>query len=73
MLEIGEALASNRNVAIRNMLIKINSDVSDAVNVRSLAKKYNTKMKNINKSSSLYSGNDLIIVFERKNKSFLFF
>ena len=73
LLEIGEALASNRNVAIRNMLIKINSDVSDAVNVRSLAKKYNTKMKNINKSSSLYSGNDLIIVFERKNKSFLFF
>ena len=54
------------------MLIKINWHVIDAVNVRSLVKKYNTKMKNIKKSPSLHSGNDLIIVFERKNKSFPF-
>ena len=54
------------------MLIKINSDVSDAVNASSLVKKYNTKIKNIKKSPSLHSGSDLIIVFERKNKSFPF-
>ena len=72
LLKIAEASASNRNIAIKNMLIKINSDVNDAVNVSSLVKKYKTKMKNINKSSSLHSGNDLIIPFERKNKSFPF-
>ena len=54
------------------MLIKINSHVSDAVNVSSPFKKYNTKMKNIKKSPSLHSGNDLIIGFERKNTSFPF-
>ena len=30
-------------------------------------------MKNIKIFRSLHPGNDLIIVFERKNKSFLFF
>ena len=72
LLEIAEAFTSDRNIAIENMLIKINSDVSDAVNVSSIVEKYKTKMKNINKSPSLYSANDLIIAFERKNKSFSF-
>ena len=39
LLEIAEAFASNRNIAVKNMLININSDVSDAVNVSSLVKK----------------------------------
>ena len=39
LLEIAEAFASNRNIAAKNMLININSDVSDAVNVSSLVKK----------------------------------
>ena len=46
--------------------------MSDAVNVSSFFKKYKTKMKNINKSPSLLSGKDLIIAFEKKNKSFPF-
>ena len=33
LLEIAGAFASNRNIAIKNMLIGINSDVCDAVNV----------------------------------------
>ena len=39
LLEIAEAFARNRNIAAKNMLININSDVSDAVNVSSLVKK----------------------------------
>ena len=39
LLEIAEAFASNRNIAVKNMLININSDVSDAVNVSSLVKR----------------------------------
>ena len=70
LLKIAKALASNRNIVIKNMLIKINSYVSDAVNVSSPVKK-NTKMKNIKIFRSLHPGNDLIIVFERK-KSFPF-
>ena len=45
LLKIAEAFASNRNIAIKNMPFKINSDVSDAVNVSSFVKKYKTKMK----------------------------
>ena len=41
LLKIAKALASNRNIAIKNMLNKINSDVSDAVNVSSPVKKKN--------------------------------
>ena len=37
-----------------------------------LLKEYSTKMKNIKKSPSLHLGNDLIIVFEKKSKSFSF-
>ena len=70
LLKIAKALASNRNIVIKNMLIKINSYVSDAVNVSSPVKK-NTKMKNIKIFRSLHPGNDLIIVSERK-KSFPF-
>ena len=42
--EIAEAFASsNRNIAIKNMLIKINSDMSDAVNASSLVKNITQK------------------------------
>ena len=42
--EIVETFASsNRNIAIKNMLIKINSDMSDAVNASSLVKNITQK------------------------------
>lgn len=53
------------------MLIKIKLVESDAVNVSPVVKDI-TKMKNIKKTPSPHPSNNLIIAFERTNKSLPF-
>ena len=41
LLEIAETFASDRNITVKSTLTKINSDISDTVNVSSPFSKYN--------------------------------